>query len=246
MRYYNIIRIYVECSTFRAPIPLATPRLPPANGERPARGGSYPSGQPPGPAASGEDKAPSPDHKKFHTSTTPTTRGRKSSYPGPTSPVWKSQFHWPIADWLELVEPATPGEDSFRSPDQKSRRITVGKKKYHTFSYSCPDHIFPSRPSPHMPVFFCFCVHFFFLILRRMGENNSSKIKRKHATLPSTVVIHICQITVTPQQYSQSSASVHAFRRGHQLPRGTSDLASLNSKYFRHTSDLRIGWLRRS
>ena len=43
----------------------------------PARGENCPSGQRRGPAAPGKGKATSPDQKSFHTSITPTIRGRK-------------------------------------------------------------------------------------------------------------------------------------------------------------------------
>ena len=60
------------------------------------------------PAYSGEDGVPSPAQVSFHTSTTPTTRGRKRWSPGSIPPrtVWKPQPHWLIADWLGLMEPA--------------------------------------------------------------------------------------------------------------------------------------------
>ena len=100
----------------------------------PARGKSRPSGQRRGPTAPGGNKFPSPDQKSFHTSSTPTTRGRKCRSsrrilprrvwkpqphrvmadwlglmePGSIPPrrVWKPQPHWVIADWLGLMEPA--------------------------------------------------------------------------------------------------------------------------------------------
>ena len=48
----------------------------------PARGENCPSGQRRGPATPGEDKVSSPDQQSFHTSTTPTHRGRKRRSPG--------------------------------------------------------------------------------------------------------------------------------------------------------------------
>ena len=105
-----------------------------------ARGESCTSGQRRGPAAPREDNVLSPDEKSFHTSTTPTTRGRKQRSPGTIPPrkVWKPQPHWVIADWPGLMEPACgescpsgqrrgpvpPGDDEFPSPDQKSIQTT--------------------------------------------------------------------------------------------------------------------------
>ena len=48
----------------------------------PAHCESCPSGQRRGPAAPWEDNFPSPDHKFFHISTIPTTRGRNGDSPG--------------------------------------------------------------------------------------------------------------------------------------------------------------------
>ena len=71
-------------------------------------------------AAPGEDKAASPDHKSFHTSTTPTNRRRKRWPPGliPPSTLWNPLPHWLIADWPKLVEPP-PGNNMIPSPDHK-------------------------------------------------------------------------------------------------------------------------------
>ena len=58
------------------------------------------------PAHPGEDRFPSPDRKSFHTSTNPTTLGRKRSSLGGSTPprtVWKLQPQQPIADWLVFV-----------------------------------------------------------------------------------------------------------------------------------------------
>ena len=101
----------------------------------PARGESCPSGKRRGPAASGEDRLPSPGQKSIHTCITPTTRERKRRSPGsiPRHAVWKPQPHCLISDWLGLTEsargescpsrqrrgPAGPGEDNFPFPDQK-------------------------------------------------------------------------------------------------------------------------------
>ena len=51
---------------------------------------------------------PSPDHKSFHVSTTPSNRGRKRRSPGSIPPrtLWKPQPRWLVADWLGLMEPA--------------------------------------------------------------------------------------------------------------------------------------------
>ena len=83
----------------------------------------------------GEDKAPPPDQKSFHTPIPPTNRGRKRWFTGSIPPrtVWKPQPHWLIADWLGLMGsargesgescpsgqrrgPAAPGKDNFASP----------------------------------------------------------------------------------------------------------------------------------
>ena len=37
--------------------------------------------------------------------------------------MWKPQYHWPVADLLESVDPAPPGEDSTPCPDHKSLRV---------------------------------------------------------------------------------------------------------------------------
>ena len=42
-----------------------------------------------------------------------------------TRTMWKPQSHWLIADWLEPVEPAPPGEDSAPCSDHKSLRIST-------------------------------------------------------------------------------------------------------------------------
>ena len=88
-----------------------------------------------------EDRAPSPDQKSFHISTTLTTQGRKRRPPGSIQPrtLWKSHPHWLIADWLELMEsapgescpsgqrrgPSAPREDEVPSPDQNSFHIST-------------------------------------------------------------------------------------------------------------------------
>ena len=105
------------------------------------RGESCTSGQRRRPAATGEDQVLSPDEKSLHTSTTPTTRGRKQRTPGsiPLRAVWKPQSHRVIADWLGLMDPArgesfpsgqrrgpvAPGEDKLPSPYQKSFHIST-------------------------------------------------------------------------------------------------------------------------
>ena len=87
------------------------------------------------------DMFPSPDWISFHTSTTPTTRGRKRRSPGSIqlSGVWKPQPHWLFADWLRFMEPArvgscpsgqrrgpaAPGEDKVLPPDHKSLQIST-------------------------------------------------------------------------------------------------------------------------
>ena len=107
----------------------------------PARGERCPSGQRRGPAAPEEDNLPSPGQSSFHTSTTPTIRGRNRRSPGSIPPlrVWKPQPNWLVADWLRLMEPArgescpsclrrrltAPGEDNFPSPVQKSFRTST-------------------------------------------------------------------------------------------------------------------------
>ena len=67
------------------------------------------------PAPPGRDTVPSPDQKFFHTSTTPTNRGRQrwSSGSIPPRTVWKPQPHWLIADWLGFVSHRHP--ESIRS-----------------------------------------------------------------------------------------------------------------------------------
>ena len=52
----------------------------------PAPGESFPSGQRRSPAAPGQDRVSSPDHKSFHISTTPTTWRRKRRSPGSIPP----------------------------------------------------------------------------------------------------------------------------------------------------------------
>ena len=107
----------------------------------PARGEGCPSGQRRGPAAPGEDRVLSPDHKSFNISTTLTTWGRKRGSPGSILPrtVWKPQRHWLIADWMGLMEPvggdgcpsgqgrgcAAHGEVKVPSPDQKFFHIST-------------------------------------------------------------------------------------------------------------------------
>ena len=134
---------------------------------RDTRGGRYPSGKPHDLAALGEDRSPSPVQKSLHTSTTPTTRGRKWRSHGSIPPrrVWKPQPHWLVADWLRLMEPArgesytsgqrqrpaAPGEDNVLSPDDKllnpsTTPTTRGRKRRSTGSI-------PTRrvwkPQPH-------------------------------------------------------------------------------------------------
>ena len=107
----------------------------------PARGERFPSGKRRGSAAPEEDKFPPPDQKSCHVSTTPAKRGRKRRSPRsiPLRTVWKPQPHWPIVDWLGLMEsargecfpsgqrrgPAAPGEDRVLSPDHKSFHIST-------------------------------------------------------------------------------------------------------------------------
>ena len=107
----------------------------------PARGESYPPGQRRSPAAPGEDSVQSPDQKSLLISTTPTTRGRKRRSLGSIPPrrVWKTQLHWLIDNWLELMEPASGdscpsdprrdravhGEVEVPSPDQRSFHIST-------------------------------------------------------------------------------------------------------------------------
>ena len=75
---------------------------------KPAGGEGCPSGQRRGLAAPAEETFPSTGKKSFHISTTATTRGRTEKSPGSIPPhrVGKPQSHWPIADWLGLLEPA--------------------------------------------------------------------------------------------------------------------------------------------
>ena len=70
-----------------------------------ARGEGFPSRQRRGLAGPGEDRVLSRDQKYFHISTTPTTREQKQISPRsiPFRTVWKSQPHWPVADWLGLA-----------------------------------------------------------------------------------------------------------------------------------------------
>ena len=116
----------------------------------PARRESCLSEQRRGPATPGEDRVSSPELKSFHVSTTQTTWGRKRGSPGPILPrtVLKPKPHWPVADWLGLMEPAcgescpsgqrrgpvAPREETFPSPDHKSfhlstTAITRGQKQ---------------------------------------------------------------------------------------------------------------------
>ena len=91
---YNIIR-KKQLSILRFPKPNPIGRAlrarPRPTGGRRVRGGSCPSREPRGPAAPGEDRIPSPDQRSFHTSSTPTNRGRKrlSSESIPPRTVWK-------------------------------------------------------------------------------------------------------------------------------------------------------------
>ena len=109
---------------------------------QPVRGESCHSGQRRGPAASGEDKVLSPDHKSFHMSTTNANNvGSKTGIPGSIllHTVWKPQPHWPVADGLGIMEPAgvegclscqgrgcaAHGEVKVQSADQKSFLIST-------------------------------------------------------------------------------------------------------------------------
>ena len=96
----------------------------------PARGESFPSGQRRGPAAPGEHRVSSPDQKSFHTSTTPTTRGRKRRSPGsiPLRTVWKPQPHLLIADWLGLMKPARGKRREWPNGTTSRFRRTRGAK----------------------------------------------------------------------------------------------------------------------
>lgn len=107
----------------------------------PARGGSCPSEQRQGLAATGEDKVPSPSQKSLGTSATTTAQRRKRSYPGLISPrtVWKSHPRRLVAYWLGLVQPvrcetcpagqcrgpSAPGEDKF---------LPWGQEPLHTYA----------------------------------------------------------------------------------------------------------------
>ena len=73
------------------------------------RGGSCPSGKPNNLAAHGKDRSPYPVQQSLHTSTTPTTWGRKRLSPGSKPPrtVWKLQPRRPITDWLGLENKAS-------------------------------------------------------------------------------------------------------------------------------------------
>ena len=120
----------------------------------PAHGESCPSGQRRSP---GKDKLPYADEKYFHTSTTPTTRARKQRSPGliPLRTVWKHQPHWPVADWLRVMEPvraescpsgqhrgrAANAKDRVLSPNQKFVKIST------TLTTGGPKRISP-RPMP--------------------------------------------------------------------------------------------------
>ena len=107
----------------------------------PAHGESCPSGQRGRPAALREDQVLSPNENSLHTSTTPTTRGRKQRLPGsiPARKVWKSQPNWLVTNWLRLMEPAcgesclsgqrrgpaAPREDNILSPDENSLHVST-------------------------------------------------------------------------------------------------------------------------
>ena len=107
----------------------------------PTRGEGCPSGHHRGHAPPGKDNIPSLGQHSFHTSTTRTTRSRKEISAGATPPcrVWKPQSHWPIADWLGLLEPArgegcrsgqrrghaAPGENKLSSPRQNPIHISI-------------------------------------------------------------------------------------------------------------------------
>ena len=118
------------------------------------------------PAHPGEDRFPSPDYKSFHTCTIPTTRGRKRTSPGSIPPrrVWNPEPHWPVADWLRLMEPtrgescpssqhqrpAAPEEDNVLSPDDKSlftstTPTTQGRKRRSPGS-TPPHRVWKSEP----------------------------------------------------------------------------------------------------
>ena len=132
----------------------------------PARGESCPSGPRRGPAAHGEDRVPSPDHRSFHISTTSRTRGRKRRPVGsiPPSTVWKHQPRWLNADWLGLMEPAcggsclsgqrrvpaATGEDEVLSRDQHpfhiSKRPTTQGQKLSSHGSIPPSTVWKHQP----------------------------------------------------------------------------------------------------
>ena len=78
---------------------------------KPARGESCPSGQRRGPAALGEDRVSSLDHKTFHISTTPTTLERKGRSLGSIRPhtadCWLPGVHGAIARRVLLLGPTS-------------------------------------------------------------------------------------------------------------------------------------------
>ena len=70
---------------------------------RGARGGSCSSGERRCPAAPGEDKAPSPDHKPFHTSNSHEL-GTKTVPPRVDTASHSGSSNWLVADWMGFVE----------------------------------------------------------------------------------------------------------------------------------------------
>ena len=110
----------------------------------PTLGESCPSGQRGGPVEPGDDKVPPPDNKSFHKPITPTTRGRKRTYPGliPPRKVWKpkpnGQFMIGWGLWTQRtarVVPRDNGEVLLASGDDKLPSLE--NKTFYTCTTNC-------------------------------------------------------------------------------------------------------------
>ena len=84
----NIVTNSFHLSVFRAPIRGSSPARPRPMRSRGTRGGSFPSGELPSPAAPGDDKSPSPVRKCLRIFTAPTTQGRKNKLYKPRVHGW--------------------------------------------------------------------------------------------------------------------------------------------------------------
>ena len=102
----------------------------------------------------GEDWYPAPVQTSCHIFATPTPRGQKSSSPGSTPPraVSKPQSRRPIADWLERVVPAPPGENRTPCPDHKTLRISNQGARRARRGYIAPEEDW--APSPVQTCFY--------------------------------------------------------------------------------------------